>query len=165
VNDIQQYLRCDCIEITGIPESKDENLITITCELAAAVDVTIKEDDISTVHRLPDTKKVKSRMIAKFTHRSTRDEMYQNRKKLAGKTTHHLPSCKTTKIFINESLTCYRKRLYGRILQYKKTYNYKFIWTQNGKIYLKYNEISPTNTFTTEEAFDSFEYGANQTPT
>lgn len=165
IDDMQQYLRRDCVEITGIPESQNENLTTITCELAASIGVTVKEEDISTINRLPDTKKVKNRIIAKFTRRSKRDEIYKSRKKLAGKTTQSIPSCKSaptgSKIFINESLTSYRKRLYGRILQYKKTHNYKFILTQNGKIYLKYDETSPANTFTTEAAFDSFEYGTN----
>ena len=39
-------------------------------------------NDISIAHRLPPTKKVKDRLIVKFTRREKRDEMYRKRKNL-----------------------------------------------------------------------------------
>ena len=69
------------------------------------------------------------------------------RKNLKSKRTKDLPSvvCEPesglvshkAQIHVNESLTPYRKRLLGRILQFKRDHNYKFIWTTNGKILLK----------------------------
>ena len=41
------------------------------------------------------------------------------------------------KIHINESLTTYRKRLFGKINAFKQQRNHKFLWTANGKILLR----------------------------
>ena len=60
------------------------------------------------------------------------------------------------KIYINESLTSYRKRLFGRIKDYKRKNNVKYLWTSNGKIMLKGNEMSATKAFTTHEEFEHF---------
>ena len=60
------------------------------------------------------------------------------------------------KIFINESLTSYRKRLFGRIREYKRDNNSKYLWTSNGKIMLKVNDTSPTQAFVTREQFEDY---------
>ena len=65
-------------------------------------------------------------------------------------------------IHVNESLTPYRKRLLGRILQFKRDHNYKFIWTVNGKIMLKKTESSTTKRFVTHEEFEKFLDELNQ---
>lgn len=84
--------------------------------------LTSMRDDISTAHRLPDMKKVKNRIIVKFIQHDKRKEMYKNRRKLIGKNTSALQLVREeigksipsgSKIHINESLTAYRKRLFG----------------------------------------------------
>ncbi|CAH3155686.1 unnamed protein product, partial [Porites lobata] len=115
--------------------------------------VNLNENDISIAHRLPPTKKVKDRLIVKFTRGGKRDEKYSKRKNLKSKRTKDLPSvaCEPgyavvshkAQIYANESLTPYRKRLLGRILQFKRDHNYKFIWTAN--VYNFFHTNSPTN--------------------
>ena len=60
------------------------------------------------------------------------------------------------KIFINESLTIYRKRLVGRTREYKRKNNAKYLWTSNGKIVLKLNDTSPTQALITREEFEYY---------
>ena len=62
---MQQYLRRDCIEITGILILPLDNPKQLVLELGSLIGVSISEDQISTAHRLPDTKKVQNRIIAK----------------------------------------------------------------------------------------------------
>ncbi len=103
-------------------------------ELIGLSDIT--EHHISIAHRLPSTKKVKDRMIVKFVHRETRDEFYQRRGRLAGKTSKDLSSIAqnqdqrltSNKIYINESLTAYRKQLFGKIIQFKRANHFKYIY-------------------------------------
>ena len=57
---------------------------------------------------------------------------------------------------INESLTQYGSELFGRVNKFKKENKYKFLWTNNGKIYLRKHETSQTFTFTTFEEFKDF---------
>ena len=62
--------------------------------------------------------------------------MHTNRRTLIGKYTSvtaeigkGIPS--GSKIHINESLTAYRKRLFGKIHKFKLDNNFKFLWTAN----------------------------------
>ena len=162
---MQQYLRRDCLEITGIPVLPVDKPKELVKELGSALGININENDISTAHRLPDTKKVKDRIIVKFVRRDVREEVYKNRKRLVGKSTTCLPSVNeeigksirnSSKIHINESLTAYRKRLFGKIHAFEKEKIYKFILTANGRIHLRENETATVFHFTTEEEFQDF---------
>ena len=116
------------------------------------IGVKLDDNDISVAHRLPSTKKVKDRLIVKFTRREKRDEVYKKRKNLKSKQTKDLPSVARqpesptishkAEIHINESLTPYRKRLFGRLLEYIRSHSYKFIWTTNGTIMLRETDSS-----------------------
>ena len=121
----QQCLRRDCLEITGIPVIPLDNPTRLVVELSSALDIDINEQEISTAHRLPATKKVKERIIVKFVRRDKRNEINKQRSKLHGKDTSCLPSVtaelgksiadRPTKIYINESLTPYRRRLFRKL--------------------------------------------------
>ena len=52
---------------------------------------------------------------------------------------------RANKIYINESLTSYRNRLFGRIHKLKKSNKFKFLWTINGKISLRESKTRFTN--------------------
>ena len=166
IDGMQQYLRRDCLEITGIPVLPLDNPKQLVQELGSLIDVDINEDQISTAHRLPDTKKVKNRIIVKFVHRDKREEIYKRRRNLSGKKSSHLPSVQSemgksvfndNKIHINESLTSYRKMLFGRINAFKQKNNHKFLWTVNGKILLRETETSNIESFSTHEEFDDYQ--------
>ena len=51
IDEIQQYQRRDCLEITGIPILPMENTKVMVMELASAIGVEVDEKDISTAHR------------------------------------------------------------------------------------------------------------------
>ena len=166
LDELEQYARRDCLEITGIPVVPNDSPALLVKEISEIMGVNLNENDISIAHRLPPTKKVKDRLIVKFTRREKRDEIYSKRKNLKSKRTKDLPSvvCEPESavvshkahIHVNESLTPYRKRLLGRILQFKRHHNYKFIWTANGKIMMKKTESSSTKCFVTHGEFKEF---------
>jgi hypothetical protein len=94
-------------------------------------------------------------------------EIYTSRKNLKSKRIKDLPSIAensvfqsmlstTTRIHMNESLTPYRKRLFGRILEFKRECKFKHIWTVNGKIMLPETDDSPTLSFVSHEKFDHY---------
>ena len=158
LDETQQYLRRDCLEINGIPISSYENPNQLVKEVGLLAGVEIDHRHIAAAHKLPDSKNVKNRLIVKFIQRDKREELYKHRKNLVGKNISHLPSVEdgNGKIFINESLTSYRKRLFGRIREYKRNNNLKYLWTSNGKIMLKVNDTSPTQAFVTHEQFEDY---------
>ncbi|XP_074610148.1 uncharacterized protein LOC141864321 [Acropora palmata] len=158
LDETQQYLRRDCLEINGVPISSYENPNQLVKEVGLLAGVQIDDRHIAAAHKLPDSKNVKNRLIVKFIQRDKREELYKHRKNLVGKNISHLPSVEdgNGKIFINESLTSYRKRLFGRIREYKRNNNLKYLWTSNGKIMLKVNDTSPTQAFVTHEQFEDY---------
>ena len=123
-------------------------------------------NSISTAHWLPDTKTIKNRIIVKFVHRDTREKVYKKRASLMRKSMKDLPSVtkktgksiqRANKIYINESLTSYRNRLFGRIHEFKKSNKkLKFLWTVDGKISFRESESPTVYKFTTHEEFEEF---------
>ena len=92
-------------------------------------------------------------------------EIKEKRRNLIGKNISNLPSVQAAmglaatsnnKIHINESLTGYRKQLFGRINDFKRKNNYKYLRTANGKIMLKAQDSSQTKSFVTHEEFEDY---------
>ena len=137
-------------------------------KLPSALDIDLNEQEISTAHRLAATKKVKERIIVKFVRHDKRNEIYKQRSRLHGirKDTSCLPSVaaelsksiadRPTKIYINESLTAYRRRLFGKLNTFKNTNKWKYLWTTNGTIHLRQTDSSQTFHFDTMEDFEEF---------
>ena len=76
----------------------------------------------------------------KFARHETKELFYRARKEL---TTNDLGFSEGNNIFINESLTETNKELFKATLKFKKDYSYSYIWTSNGKIYLRKDSDSP----------------------
>lgn len=163
----EQYGRRDTLEIQGIPDIADDNPTQLVIETARLIDVELEPNDISIAHRLPSKNSRRQRnIIVKFTRRVKRDEVFNARKKLKSKRTKDLPSVQIQSesspvnhnavIHINESLTPYRKRLFGRILDYKKNHHFKYLWTSNGKIVLRESDTSTKHSFVSFEQFDEY---------
>jgi hypothetical protein len=166
LDELEQYGRRDCLEITGIPAAVNENPTKLVKELSEVIGENLAESDISIAHRLPSTRKAKDRLIVKFNRRVKKQEIYASRKKLKSKRAKVLSLIagnpifqsvmSNTRIHINESLTPYRKRLFGRILEFKQESKFKYLWTVNGKIMLRETDDSPTLSFVSHEQFDDF---------
>ena len=85
-----------------------------TSWLSLLLGVQLNENSISTAHWLPDTKKIKNRIVVKFVHRDTREKVYKKRASLMRKSTKDLPSVaketgksiqRANKTYINKSVT------------------------------------------------------------
>ena len=76
MDELEQYARRECVEITGIPIVPNDSPALLVKEMSEIMGVNLNENDISIAHRLPPTKKVKNRVIVKFTRREKRDEIY-----------------------------------------------------------------------------------------
>ena len=71
IDEINQYLRRDCLEITGTPVIPEDNPKLLAIQLSSLLGVELNENSTSTAYRLPDTTKLKNRIIVKFVHRDT----------------------------------------------------------------------------------------------
>jgi small-conductance mechanosensitive channel len=149
--DLAQYLRRDCVEISGVDPSEGQSCNDIVVSLSEEMGIKIDDRDISTAHVLPTYNKNKDKkIIVKFTRRDIKNEFYTNRKKIAGRKISSLKSLGKkgeNKVYISESLTPKRKKLFGAVNNIKKKLNWKFIWTNNGRIYLRESDNSVSFTF------------------
>ena len=63
--------------------------------------------------------------------------------KLKGKTTNNLGLSEANNIYISESLTASNRQLFNEALKVKKDLHYKFIWSSNGRVFMRATEDSP----------------------
>lgn len=144
-DELAQYLRRDCLEISGVKPNAEYSSEAIVESIGKVLKVNIEEKDISTAHPLPTfNKDALPKIIVKFTRRNVRNKFYAERKTLAGKNLKDNPHVRKflvgDSIYISESLTPRRKKLYGNINKFRKKLKWKFIWSHNGRIYIKKNE-------------------------
>lgn len=139
--DLQQYSRRENLEIKGIPEVQNEDLLATTTAISACLKVPIRESDIDVVHRVPTKDKAKSNIIVKFTSRAARDKVLREAKKMRLNTSHlGLPG--TEPIYVNEHLCPAKKVLLGCALKAKREKKWKFTWVSDGKILMRRTENS-----------------------
>ena len=117
------------------------------------IGVPLQDNDISIAHPIP-TYKVGAppKLIVKFTRRSVRDKSYLNRRKLARKKAKFkdLPNLNLSSeadVFVSESLTSFKKKLFGDVNNLKKHLKWKYIWTHNGRIFIREDENKPCFSF------------------
>ena len=161
LNNLEQYSRRECIEISGIPEVKDENTDDIVIKVGFLIGLDLTRNDISVSHRLSkgsysaavregpqassNTSSRTPNIIVKFVRRETRDHFYKGRKLLRDKSTRDLDLARYSenKIYIMENLTQVNKDLFKESLKVKKDLKYKFMWTFYGRTYLRKDSESP----------------------
>ena len=133
VEDLRRYSRRDTLEISGIPVIAGENTNAIVLKVArlAAPECEFDESMLSVSHRLPSTRGFTPKIIAKFTRRDLRDEIYKKRRNLSSKSTSDLGLDVLNRIYVNESLTAQSRAIYSEAKKFRSQYNFKFIWTRN----------------------------------
>ena len=151
-NDMDQYLRRDCVEIRGLSVSSERgNTNDVVLKVAKKIGVDLAPNEISVSHPLPSRATSTEQggntrlntIIVKFVRRDIKEKFYRARKNLKNLTATDFGHQSSNKIYINENLTRKNKELFNSCLKIKKEKGYKYIWTNQGKIYLRKNEASP----------------------
>ena len=150
---IDQYCRRQNLEFHGVPKTSNENVINIVVKIGKVLGVDINQNDISTAHRLPQKPHSNRRsesdepppppgIIARFINRDLRNFIYSKRAVAKDIASKDFPVAGMQRLYVNENLTQSRKRLLWQTKQAARTRDYSYIWTQNGKIYVRKNENS-----------------------
>ncbi|EDO49528.1 predicted protein [Nematostella vectensis] len=113
LDDIEQYSRRDCLEIKGVPRPAKPG-----------------------VHVNTPTASI----IVKFARRDVRDRFYAGRKHLRDKSVRDTRT--DNKIYISESLSPGNRELFKAALSARHDLKFKYIWTQNRKVFLRKNNDS-----------------------
>lgn len=132
--ELAQYIRRDCLEIAGVAPNEELTCEGIVQSIGNAIGMAVSDTDISVTHPIPSfNAAAPPKLIVKFTRREVRDRFYSNRKNLVRKLIKDIPGLGSDgrgHVYISESLTPSRKKLFGEINKIKKSRKWKFIWTQ-----------------------------------
>ncbi|XP_078343631.1 uncharacterized protein LOC144629287 [Oculina patagonica] len=134
-DDIEQYSRKFNLEIHGIPEQEDEDILNTVLDLAEVLKVELQEEDIDICHRLYKGADKARPIIVKFSNYTSKYEMYSAR--LGLRNLDLAPKFGAEKIFINENLTKRRAALYSKVRKKIKNLPQGKSWTTDGKIFAK----------------------------
>ena len=118
LNDLEQYGRRDCIEISGIPQKKNEN---VEAQYCAILDIPVESKDIQACHRLG--KRHDAPIICKFLNRKTATAFLAAKKHTKKPFRGEKLGFKVHpeyKIYINESLTKRNKDLMYKVRMKKQ---------------------------------------------
>lgn len=146
IEDIEQYSRLNTVEIHGVPESKNEDVLQIVKEVGKGLAFEITESMIDACHRLgrrsgPDSPP--PGIIVKFVRRLDKEELLKKRRVKSNFSTRHMNLPLDHPVYINEALSPARRRLFAEARKARKDKGYRFLWVRNGKIFLRREEAAP----------------------
>ena len=135
---LEQYTR----KFHGIPESAYNSTEEAILKIAEALEVPVSSDDIEISHKL-NTRGNKA-IIAKFISHKAKTNLYGARTKLKQvkladvfPESSYATSVQSTRIFINENLTSYRRRIMSKANEKRRDGELLSAWSMDGTIYVK----------------------------
>lgn len=151
--ELQQYSRRTNIEISGIPESDQEDLSLILSALFGNDHV---NECVSVVHRVPTSRKDRHKnIVVQFNSKENRDFYLSSYKKCNKNANDVNKQFDKTPIYVNEHLAPKLKRLLFLAKSFKRDHNFKFAWVKDGKVFVKQKEDSRAFRIRSEEDFSS----------
>lgn len=117
-DDVEQYTRKHSLEIHGIPENLYTATDDVVIKLGERLDVPIPKEEIDISHKLYNGKNHPKSIIVKFINYKKKAQLYRKRTELKNvKISDLFSTCsvpdvaQSTRIFINENLTQYRRKI------------------------------------------------------
>lgn len=127
VDNAELYSRRKNIEIHGIKQQDNENLMNVITGLAAKLQLPEPSNQtVEVVHRLGGRQ---DQIIVRFYDRNVRDQWVKKQTTL-----------RREGIYINENLTKLMKGLLWATRKAAKEKSYKFVWVRNGRILVRQTE-------------------------
>ena len=151
LNDIEQYSRRLCVNISGIPEDPNEDAKKIVRELADITGAHLEPTDVDVAHRIGRAKPGKTRtIIARFTTLSKRQDFYAACRGLRG--ARASPGSSLTegvlaKTFISDNLTQHNEHLMFLARQLKKKGKVFAAWSDQGRLKVRESQGASTKVF------------------
>ncbi|XP_046685594.1 uncharacterized protein LOC124371301 [Homalodisca vitripennis] len=155
LEDMEQYSRGNCLEIHGIPQEPNEDVLTVVKDVGKALDIDVSDSMIDTCHRLGKRenkgKNYHAGIIVKFVRRMDKEEFLRKRRVKRNLNLSHINKPGGEVIYVNESLSPERRRLLALAKAAKREKGYTFLWIRNGKIFLRKEEEAPVIVVTRQE--------------
>lgn len=144
---VQRQQLANTIEIVNIPKEDKENLQDIVSKLHNSLGVNLTEREINQIYRVSTNKK--NPIVVQYHTVKCQNEVIQAMKQYKN----IKPNTFTAKIinndwnedsiYVNEALTPNARRLHFLARRLCKNQNFKFCWTNKGRVYVRKTEGSP----------------------
>lgn len=138
------------ITIHGVPKQKNEDLTKIIINIASTLKVNITETDIKSFRTIRGKNNLNTTpiIVVELMDEEKKNEINRNYKTNGPiiisqiiKNTKNT-AAEHQKVYINDYLCTYYKKLLEETKKLKQNYNIKFVWVKNGNIYVRQNESS-----------------------
>ncbi|CAH2228996.1 jg9016 [Pararge aegeria aegeria] len=139
------------IEISGIPEVKNEGTFHIIKSVATKLGIDLDERDIVSAERVGAVRAhvegqavPRPRNIAvRLVRRAKRDEILREARVRRGCTTSNMDiPGEAKRFYVNEHLTKFNSQLFYKAREFAKNKNWRYVWTRNGTMYARYEHGS-----------------------
>lgn len=143
IDDMEQYSRLNSVEIQGVPENKNEDIVQVVKEVGKALNMDISESMIDACHRLgrrPGPGGPPPGIIVRFVRRLDKEELMKKRRVKSNFSTRHMNLGMDQPVYINEALSPARRRLLAEARKLKREKEFRFLWVRNGKIFIRREE-------------------------
>lgn len=151
LSQLEQHSRACNVEIHGVPEHKQENLINTVHQLAKVIDCPVDEKSIHICTRIAKMDRTSPRprsVLVKFNSPRLRDQFLAANSKFNKKfnneklNSSHLgvATAKKDSIYITEHLSPETKMLLAATRRKAKELKYKFVWVRDGRIFVRKTE-------------------------
>lgn len=139
----EQYSRNMNLEIRGVLQQPDENVVDVIGKIGSAIQETISSADIESCHRVPTRDAQKSNIVIQFKSRAKRDATLKKGKR-ARLCNSDIGLGGPAPIYINEHLCPALKQLLGKAISRKRECHWKSVWSFNGKIFARRSDDEPS---------------------
>jgi len=138
VNLFEQKQIANHIEILGVPDSKNENCVKIVEDIASKLGKQVSVVKAYRIRsRIPDKP---MKIVAELMSADQKKDLMDLSKKNKIKSNNINESWGNTGIFINSYLTKYNSYLFYKARSFAKERNFKYVWFNDCKIFIKKNE-------------------------
>lgn len=153
LNLIEQHSREMNIEINGVPESKTENLLSVTRQLCTVVSVPLQDTDVLTgtrVRKINENNDRPRTIVIKLQTTKKRDEILaavsrfnkiNQKDKLNTSVLGY--GGKKSPVYVSEHLSPYNKALHASARKAAHDRGYKYVWIRNGRIFVRKDDNAP----------------------
>lgn len=165
LNLVEQNMRDGNIEVNGIPENKNENLVKTIEQLSKTLGEPIVPEDILFATRVAKLNKDNDRprtVIVKLRAPRYRDAIlaavatYNKKNKEDKLCNHHLGFGGARKpVFVSEHLSPVNKSLHAAARIKAKELSYKYTWVRNGRIFMRKDDFGDAILVRNRECLDS----------
>ena len=143
---LEQYTRKNSLEFHGVPESAYSSPEEVVLKISEALEVPVGPQDIEISHKLNN--KGNKAIIAKFISHKVKSNLYRARTKLKSiRMTDLFPgssyatTTEANRIYINENLTSYRKRIMKKASEKRRDGELLSVWSLDGTIFVKTSPV------------------------